>query len=217
MSGVLRRDAAADKVQLGHGKFDAGAGVLPYAFGVVEDVGHGAGGDACASGDVHQLGTGVSAGAGGALAVEDVALAVAGARRRFRTGNVVSDQGRQPVRRVDGAVAVILGRAADQLARVQFVQLVFHAYGAGPGKLGLQADDFTPSHPRVALEDHGDELVVAAGQQDCAFGDEKQAERVGDDLLGATVAGTAGAFAASAPLRCGVGRDEALVHGIFQY
>ncbi|GGW40930.1 hypothetical protein GCM10010320_20790 [Streptomyces caelestis] len=94
VGGVLRRGAAADEVQLDDGEFDAGAGVLPYAFGVIEDVGYGAGGDTRASGDVHQPGTGVSAGAGGVLAVEDVALAVAGARRRFRTCDVVSDQGR---------------------------------------------------------------------------------------------------------------------------
>ncbi len=42
---------------------------------------------------------------------------------RLRAGDVIGDQGRQPVHRVDGAVAVVLGRTAHEDAGVEFVQL----------------------------------------------------------------------------------------------
>ncbi|WP_236061104.1 hypothetical protein [Actinacidiphila acididurans] len=100
---------------------------------------------------------------------------------------MVADEVREPLRGVDGAVAVVLGRAPLQLAGVQLVQLPLDPEGARltPGVLRLQADDFTPAHARIRLVDVRHELVVAAGQQGRAFGDQQGAEHGGDLLLGA--------------------------------
>jgi hypothetical protein len=183
---------------------------------VVEDVRRRARGDFGTTCDVDKLRALVAAGAGGALPPEDVGLAVTRAGFRLRAGDVVGDQGRQPVHRVDGAVAVVLGWAAHQLAGVEFVQLPLDADGAGAGELRLQADDFAPAHAGVALEDDCDELVVAAGEQGGALGGQQDAERVGDDLLRATVTGTAGALAASAPPSSRVRGDQALVDRVLE-
>lgn len=91
-------------------------------------------------------------------------------------GDVVGDQARQPVRCIDLAVAVVLGRTAHELAGVEFVQLPLDADGAGAGELRLQAHDFAPAHAGVPLEDDGDELVVAAGEQGSPFGGQQDAE-----------------------------------------
>lgn len=191
VSCVLRHGAAAYEPELRDGEFDAYAGVLAYAVGVVEDVRDRACGDFGTASDVDELRALVASCARLALASEDVRPAMTGAGYRLRTGDVVEDQGRQPVRRVDVAVAVVLGRAADQFSGVQFVQLPLDAKGGGSDELRFQADDFAPPLAGVALEDGGDELVVAAGEQGRPLSGKQDAERVGDDLLRAAVAGAA--------------------------
>lgn len=178
---MLLHRAAPDESEVRDGLLDLRSRGFGDAVGVVEDVGHGARGDAGTARDVDELRTLVATGTSRALPAEDVGLAVAGARRGLRAGDVVGDQGGQPVHRVDGAVAVVLGRAADQFACVEFVQLPFDPYDIGAGVLRLQADDLAPAHAGVALEDHGDELVVTAGEQGGPFGGQQDAERVGHE------------------------------------
>nr|WP_232242148.1 hypothetical protein [Streptacidiphilus jeojiense] len=106
----------------------------------------------------------------------------------------------EPLRGVDGAVGVVLGRAAVQLTGVQFVELPLHADSGGPYELRLQADDFAPAHAGVALGDAGHELVVAPGQQSGPFADQQDAERVGDHLLRPAVARAASPLAPASAL-----------------
>jgi len=58
----------------------------------------------------------------------------------------------------------------------------------GADELGLQADDFSPAHARIAHEDDGDEFVVAGGQQRGPLGEQQNAERRHNRLLRGAVA-----------------------------
>jgi hypothetical protein len=79
------------------------------------------------------------------------------------------DQGGQPVRRVEGAVAVVLGRAAHQLTRVQLLD----AESPGTDELRLQTDDFGPIDGLLLLlpgvdvraQDARERLVLKVGQR----------------------------------------------------
>lgn len=139
---------------------------------------------------------------------------MARARLGLGTGDVVGHEGREPVGGVDGAVAVVLGRAADHHTRVELVQLPLDSDRVTAGELSLQADDFAPPHAGVRLEEHSDELVVPPGEEGGPLGDQEDAECVGDHLLGAAIGGTAGALAPPSALRGGVRLDEPLVDGV---
>jgi hypothetical protein len=141
---------------------------------------------------------------------------VAPARLRPLGDDVPGKQAGQELRGVDGAVGVVLGRAAVQLAAIQLVQVPLDAYGAGPDELGLQTDEFAPTHAGIALRDAGDELVVPAGEQGPAFGDQQDAERVGDDLLRSAVAEAPGPLAATTPPGSGIGLPRAVVDRVPQ-
>lgn len=143
-------------------------------------------------------------------------LSWAGTRGRLGPGDVVGRQCPQPGRQVDGAVAVVLGRAAHHFAVVELVQLPLDADGTGAYEAGPQADDFAPAHAGEGHEDHRDELVVGPDRRAGPLGDEQCAERISDGLFRSAVARAAGALAPPAPRRGRVGLDEASIDGVGQ-
>lgn len=79
--------------------------------------------------------------------------------------DVLRQETGEPLGDIDRAAAVVLGRTADELACVEFVELPFDAYGVVPYELRFQAGDFATAHPCVLHEGAGDELVIPSKQQ----------------------------------------------------
>jgi hypothetical protein len=74
-----------------------------------------------------------------------------------------------------------------QLPGVELVELPFHANPWAAHILRLKPDDLTPTHAGVAHEHHGDELVIATGQQRRPLSNQEDAQRVGRGLLRPTM------------------------------
>jgi hypothetical protein len=77
---------------------------------------------------------------------------------------VLGHQVSQPARQIDGAIAVVLGRAPHQLPGVQLVELPLHRDGLLADVLGIQPDRLTPPQGGVQLEYRAYELVVPAAE-----------------------------------------------------
>ncbi len=123
------------------------------------------------------------------------------ARLATGTSHMLRQQPVQPVRKVDRAMRVILGRATVQLAGVELVELPLNPDRRRTNVTGFQPHQFTPAHARESLRDHGNELIVTARQQCRAFCDQQNSERCGNRLLRATTTRPPSPLAPSATSR----------------
>jgi hypothetical protein len=89
------------------------------------------------------------------------------------------------------AVGVVFGREPVEPA-VDLVELPFNVDLAGEDVAALQADRLTPAQAGVADRDDQGEVVVAAGQQSGAFGEQQRLQGCGPSALRAALEVAAG-------------------------
>src|SRR3954462_10614320 len=94
----------------------------------------------------------------------------------------------KPLRQVECAMGVFLGRTAVELAGIQLVQLPLHSQCLLAHIPRLESDQFRPAKPCISESDGSYEFIVSPREQGAALCHLQDAQGSSDGLFGASIA-----------------------------